>query len=312
MQSYVAREGEALLRHHRHELIVSHDFGIFSNGRGCARISRTSGVPYLSEIHHVPGYPVAADLRERLDFALARRYVRWARSRALAFRIVNAGEMPALLRSWGVPEPKILVIPSLYIDLTTFAPPREPLEPAQDVAFVGRMVVNKGAERIVDALASLAKRGRRLRALFVGNGPRLERVRRRVHARGLESSVRFVDWVGNPEELAQVYRSSRTLVCASTCEGGPRVTVEAMACGTPVVSTPVGMMKELLREGENGALAGFDVESLASAIERVLADEGRRRAMGERARACVQRFEYAAAIRNYAASLHRLAGRELA
>jgi glycosyltransferase involved in cell wall biosynthesis len=81
-----------------------------------------------------------------------------------------------------------------------------------------------------------------------------------------------------------------------------------MACGTPVVSTPVGMMRELLREGENGSCAGFDVESLASAIERVLGDEPRRAEMGRRARVAAERFEYAAILRGYADGLKRIAG----
>jgi glycosyltransferase involved in cell wall biosynthesis len=129
-----------------------------------------------------------------------------------------------------------------------------------------------------------------------------------VKQRALAETTRFVEWLAKPEELAHVYRAARTVVCASTCEGGPRFTVEAMACATPVVSTPVGMMKELLREGENGALCGFDVESLAAAIERVLADETKRKQMGARARIDAERFEYTSILRGYADGLKRLAG----
>ncbi|HVS09131.1 MAG TPA: glycosyltransferase family 4 protein [Planctomycetota bacterium] len=308
MVGYIEREGARLLAEHGHALITSHDYGWFYNGIGSAALSRKSGVPYLSEIHHVPGHPVAAGLRERFDRLVAKRYVRWARSRAAAFRVVNAGEAKPLLASWGVPQGKILVLPSLYMDLTVFRPAEVAPEPEQDVVFVGRMVANKGLDRIVDALALCAARGNRLRALFVGKGPLAERTRRRAMARGLERDVRFVDWVASPAELAEVYRKSRAIVCASTCEGGPRVTVEAMACGTPAVSTPVGMMRELLRQGVNGALCGFDAASLAGGLERVLGDEAARRRMGEQARRDVQRFEHAAAIRVYAEGLKRLAG----
>jgi glycosyltransferase involved in cell wall biosynthesis len=338
MVSYVRTKGRELLGEHGASLIVSHDYGWFYNGIGSARLSRETGVPYVSELHHVPGHPVAADLRERFDRRVARAYVRFATPRAVAFRVVNHVEMPELLRRWGVPDEKILVLPSLYIDLSVFEPVGQPApaaqdEPAhaaqdqpapaaydQDVCFVGRMVDNKGLDRIVDALALLAKDGMRLKALFVGKGPRLAATKERAKKRGLWSgkddgsgdgatdAVRFVDWVASPSDLAEVYRRSRAVVCASTCEGGPRFTVEAMACGTPVVSTRVGVMNEIVRTGENGALVDFDVPSLARGLRDVLGDEERRRRMGLEAVRTASQFEYAKTIRGYANGLKALVG----
>ncbi len=318
MVGYVRDKGRALLAEHGASLIVSHDYGWFYNGIGSARLSRESGVPYVSELHHVPGHPVAADLRERFDKRLARGYVRFATPRALAFRVVNHVEMPELLRRWGVPEEKILVLPSLYIDLDVFKPAPSPVEqpaPAafdQDVCFVGRMVDNKGLDRIVDALALLAKEGQPASALFVGKGPRQAATKERAKKRGLcgvegaKDAVRFVDWVASPTDLAEVYRRSRVVVCASTCEGGPRFTVEAMACGTPVVSTRVGVMNEIVRSGENGELVGFDVAGLAAGLRTVLGDEERRRKMGAEAVRTAAQFEYAKTIRGYAQGLKDL------
>lgn len=308
MVGYLRSKGRELIAQHTPALMVSHDYGWFYNGRAAASLARECGVPYLSEIHHVPGYPVAADFKERVDRVVARCYIRWARSHAKAFRVVNSVEMPELLERWGVPREQIVVLPSLYIDLEVFAPPASALEPEQDITYVGRMVNNKGLDRIVDAAALLASRGKSARLLMVGKGPLLEATRARVQARGIAATTRFVEWVARPEDLAEIYRRSRVVVCASTCEGGPRFTVEAMACGTPVVSTPVGMMKELVVDGRNGAQCGFDVESLAGALERVLGDETARRRLGANAREATLRFEYAKVIRGYAEGLQRLAG----
>jgi len=316
MRGYIKRRGIELVGEFGHGLIVSHDYGWFYNGLGSAAISAATGVPYLSEIHHVPGYPQAADRREVFDRFVAKRYISWASKRAAAFRVVNHKEMPPLLRSWGVPEEKILVLGSLYIDLDLFQPVSdlgaEPsgdqgltgvegvATPRWDLCFVGRLVNNKGLHWILEALALLVKDAPSLKLLILGRGPLKERVLADVAARGLEANVDLVEWVETPKDLADVYRASRAILCASTCEGGPRVTVEAMACGTPAVSTPVGIMGELIEDGVNGALCGFDATSLAAAIERVLGDEDARLVMGQRARADVLQFEYDAAIARYA------------
>ncbi|MEE2939536.1 MAG: glycosyltransferase family 4 protein [Planctomycetota bacterium] len=307
MASWIDRLGGELVREHGHGLVVSHDYGTFYNGRGAARLSRRTGIPFVSELHHIPGHPVAADARERLEKLMARTYVRWARRRVAAFRVVNGTEMPELLASWGVPEEKVVVLPSQYLDFEIFHPPRRELALERDVVFVGRLVANKCVGRILDALALLAGRGKERRATIVGKGPEKEGLVAKATTLGLADRVEWIEWVDSPEELAEIYRASRVCVCASTCEGGPRFTVEAMACGTPVVSTPVGVMTDLLKDGEAGRLAGFDVESLASALEDVLTHEGRRRDRGAEAIRRVQPYEYHAALERYARGLITIA-----
>jgi len=307
MPAWIARIGAELVGEHGHGLVVSHDYGTFYNGRGAARIARRSGIPFVSELHHIPGHPVAADARERLEKLMARTYVGWAKRRAAAFRVVNETEMPNLLRRWGVPADKICVLPSQYIDFDVFHPPRQETAIERDLVFVGRLVPNKCVGRILDAVALLAGRGRPLKALFVGKGPEKARLQARADELGIGRHVEWIDWIAEPSELAEIYRTSRACVCASTCEGGPRFTVEAMACGTPVVSTPVGVMTDLLKDGGAGKLAGFDVPSLAAALEDVLTHEGRRRERGTEAIRRVQVFEYHGALERYARGLIEIA-----
>jgi glycosyltransferase involved in cell wall biosynthesis len=90
------------------------------------------------------------------------------------------------------------------------------------------------------------------------------------------------------------------LICASTAEGGPRVTVEAMACGVPVISTPVGVMRELITDGENGLLFRWQADELAAHMRRLLDDDALRLRLAENGRASVQGFQADAVIERYA------------
>jgi glycosyltransferase involved in cell wall biosynthesis len=72
------------------------------------------------------------------------------------------------------------------------------------------------------------------------------------------------------EELRDCYyRKASVYLCASRWEGTPNPALESLACGLPVISTPVGNMPEILRDGHNGFLVERKVESIAGALHRL-------------------------------------------
>lgn len=271
---FIAETGKRLAAERDYTVITSHDYNPFYNGLGSWRISEATGIPYVAEIHHVPGYPRPASLRERFDVHATRLYVRWAARRAAGIRVVNGGELPALLTGWGVPRERIHVLHSLYLDLDTFQPAAGAApEHDCDLLFVGRLVPNKGLPAILDGMRRLAERGHDgLRLKLLGRGPELARVRTLAARWGLSERLEHVEWVPDSAALADVYRRARFLVCASTSEGGPRVVPEAMACGTPCVSSEVGLVSELIDHGANGLLFDGSGAGLADALQPVLED----------------------------------------
>ena len=305
---FIHQKGRALMKEREYALITSHDFGFFYNGVGAAWLSRASGVPYVSEIHHVEGYPRAVTRRERVYRALAIPYIRWAKRRAAAFRAVNTVEVPELLRRLGVPEEKILVLPSLYIDFDLFR--RMPdVAKEYDGVFVGRLAPNKGVFTILNALALVRQTHPSIRFALRGRGALEPAVRARIATLGLQNNVTLLTEPVPPDEIARFYNSARMLVCASTAEGGPRVTVEAMACGIPVISTPVGMMRELITDGATGLLFRWGEAELAAKMRLLLDDAALRARLGEAGRQSVQEFEADRVIERYARGYHDLIAR---
>jgi glycosyltransferase involved in cell wall biosynthesis len=302
---FIVRKGRELFAERQYSLIISHDYGLFLNGTGARRLAQRPPIPYISEIHHVEGYPRAVNNRERLYRWLAMRYIRRVWRHAAAIRTVNRVELPNLLRELGVPPEKILALPSLYVDLDTFRPmPDQARE--YDVIFVGRLVANKGIFTLLDAIGRVQVTHPEVRLGILGRGPLQTAIETRIEALGLNDHVTIIPRVENAAALAQFYNRAGMLICASTSEGGPRVTVEAMACAVPIISTPVGIMPELIEDNVNGMLFHWDAAELADRIRLLLYDDALRRHIGERGCEAVQQFNADAVIEQYARGYHDL------
>ena len=124
---------------------------------------------------------------------------------------------------------------------------------------------------LLDAFAELRAQGVAATLLVAGTGDEAEPLRKRAQALSLGTSVRFLGLVPN-EEVARLQAAADLFVLSSVLEATPTVALEALACGTPVVSTdnPGGL--------ELGALFGDDVDvvprrdprALAAAVARFL------------------------------------------
>ncbi|HEY0709144.1 MAG TPA: glycosyltransferase [Polyangia bacterium] len=149
------------------------------------------------------------------------------------------------------------------------------------VGIVGRMVPIKDHATFVAAAALIAKRRTDVEFVFVGGGELEETIRADVANRGLSHRCHFLGW---RRDLDRIYADLDVAALASINEGTPVSLIEAMSCGTPVVSTNVGGVADVLRGGARGKLApAGDAAALADAIEASLLPEARANAATFRA-----------------------------
>ena len=307
---HILQQGLSLNTERRYDLMTSHDYGWHYNGLGTWLLHRRIGTPYVSEIHHVTGYPRSATIKEWIQGCLTRCYIRAISDQVAAFRVPNALELPNLLRSLRVPPEKILVLSSLYIDRNIFTP--RPVAKQYDVVFCGRADSNKGVGILFQAVAAVARTRPSLTVLMRTSGHQEASWRRLAERLGIAARITWRNWVDTPAELASLYCASRMLVCTSYSEGGPRVTVEAMACGIPVISTPVGVMPELIEHGRTGLLVDWSPKSVAVAIDRLLSDPDTAEAIGVGGCQRVTGFDREVVVDQYAAAYRKLADASIA
>jgi colanic acid/amylovoran biosynthesis glycosyltransferase len=155
------------------------------------------------------------------------------------------------------------------------------------VLAVCRLVPKKGFDRLIDAAATLARRGSAFRVEILGDGEERARLSARVERLGLEGRVVFRGAVSRDVVLD---RMARARVLAAPCVRGadgnqdalPTTLVEALAIGLPSVATPVAGIPEIVEHEREGLLSPEgDVEALADALERVLTDDALRARLSE-------------------------------
>ncbi len=159
----------------------------------------------------------------------------------------------------------------------------------RSVLYLGRLGYRKGLHRLLDAFACLGDG--RLRLELAGEGPLAERLAAQARDLGIAERVRFLGFLEGPALLAALHRAA-VFVNPADYESGPLTLLEAMAAGTPVVTTATGLATEL-DQPRPCIMVERNPLDLASGIAGVLADPAAAAAMAARARRLVeQRFAW--------------------
>jgi glycosyltransferase involved in cell wall biosynthesis len=273
-----------LLRGRLQDFDVVHDNQTL--GYGVLALTR-AGVPLVTTIHH----PITFD--RRVDLAAARGWRRLTTRRWYGFlrmqgrvarrlpRVLTVSRSSAadIAADFGVDPGRIEVVP-LGVEPEVFSLPEQPRVPGRIVAMASADTPMKGVATLLEAFAKL-RTERDVELLMVTRPKPGGRTERLIDELAIRDSVRFVSGLSDTD-LAQVVGSAEIACVPSLYEGFSLPTVEAMACGTPLVASRAGAIPEVV--GEDGACADLvapgDVEELAHALAAQLDDPDRRRRMG--------------------------------
>jgi glycosyltransferase involved in cell wall biosynthesis len=172
---------------------------------------------------------------------------------------------------------------------------RSPADRPLTILGVGRLIEKKGFRDLIDACAILAKRGRNFGCRIIGEGPLWADLAGQIDSLGLRETVKMLGPLPQNEVMQAMLNAG---VLAMPCivapdgdrDGLPNVIQEALAVGTPVISTDVTGIPEVVRDGETGLqVPQHDPPALAAAIERLLLDPALRVRLATGARKMMER-----------------------
>lgn len=202
------------------------------------------------------------------------------------------------------PASSTRVIPN-GVDLDRFFPSPDSTSDHARVGLVGRLIFNKGPRYFVESVPAVLEMHPRTEFVLAGEGPLRDELERRVAQLGIGHAVTFL---GKRTDIPDILRTCDLYVRPSLTEGLPLTVLEAMACGVPVIATPVGGTAEVVQDGVTGLLIRpGEVDDLARATNDLLANPSRGRALAHQARALVQRsFNWDAVTRQTTAVYQEL------
>jgi glycosyltransferase involved in cell wall biosynthesis len=239
------------------------------------------------------------------------------RRSSIVFTVSEASRRD-ILQFYPEADPERLQVVPNAIDETLLADPgEEEMERVKEryqirgrvVLYAGNIKPHKNLDRLISAFGLLKQKAGHedLKLLIIGDEiNKYPSLRRRVEAAGVRQDVRFFGFV--PEQtLAALYRLASVFAFPSLYEGFGLPPLEAMACGTPVVTSNMSSIPEVV--GDAAVLVDpYDVAAIADGLERVLGDAALRETLVARGYERVQHFSWERSVRAIHAGYMRVLG----
>jgi glycosyltransferase involved in cell wall biosynthesis len=241
----------------------------------------TSNLTHVIHFHGPWAQESSMRGQSKLSVLAKKTVERFVYRKADAFITLSNAFRDLLVSNYGVSRDKVHVVPGA-VDTSRFEPsdklasrdllgwPRD-----QRIIFcVRRLVERMGIEALVTAFAAIAAKYPEVSLFIGGKGPLEENFRTQIRTLGLDSRVRILGFI--PESLLPTHYQAAdiSIVPSQSLEGFGLTTIESLACGTPVLVTPVGGLAEVIQPlAPSCILSGTNPEQIAEGLHAYLADQ---------------------------------------
>ncbi|KAA3616112.1 MAG: glycosyltransferase family 4 protein [Calditrichaeota bacterium] len=247
----------ALLQWRGNDFDIIHANWAYRSGYIASQVSEYLNIPLILTIW-------GSDIDIWIHEKRKQRYIFQALEKAYKIITQNKSHKEKLLQ-FGVPNDKIVINP-MGIDTQIFTI-KHAKKPNKNFTFaiIGNLFRDKGHQEV---LQSLSMCNPDIRLVVIGDGPEMLRLVYETASYNLRDRVVFTG-AKNPEEIPELLQKSDALIIGSRHEGGPKVLLEALSCGKPVVATKVGFASEIIHP-ECGKLVEIgDIFAMAKAMDYI-------------------------------------------
>jgi len=167
-----------------------------------------------------------------------------------------------------ISKDKITIIPNM-VDTSLFIGKNKRTN--YIILFMSRIDIAKGVYEVIQAIPEVINEFPQTRFIFAGEGPDKTKLELLCCTNGLIKQVKFLGYIDDEQKVNFLAQGDIFLFPSHLCEGIPYSLLEAMAAGLPVITTPVGAIPEIIKDGKHGILVPPErPEKLAESIIRLL------------------------------------------
>lgn len=197
------------------------------------------------------------------------------------------------------PDVKISIIPN-GVDAEQYFP-GEPIPDKGPLKLlcVARLIKRKGQHQLIEAVSKIADQGVDLMLDLVGSGDAEEEYRALVESFQVQDRINFRGYISR-EEIRDCYAHAHVFVLPSYNEGMSVATLEAMACGLPVIVSRTPGTEELVEEGQNGFTFEWgDIDTLINHLLILDSDRALARQMAQESRIRAKKFSWDSSAKKF-------------
>jgi glycosyltransferase involved in cell wall biosynthesis len=189
----------------------------------------------------------------------------------LSDRIIVYSERPIEEHGLQKYRTKISIAHKHFLDFGRFKVKKQFAERGNIIGYIGALSKAKGVPNLPETISKVLSSENKGEFLIGGDGELRGEVEEFSNRENLNRKVKYLGWIAH-DELPKYLNELKLLVLPSYTEGLPNIMLEAMACGTPVLATPVGAIPDIIKDGEigfimednsPGCIAGNIVRALA-------------------------------------------------
>ena len=165
---------------------------------------------------------------------------------------------------------KISIAHEHFLDFNLFKTHTHLKERDDFVGYVGRLSEEKGTLNFVKAIPDILKKRNEVNFIIGGDGQLRDEIERYFKEHNLKGNIKMEGWIKH-DDLPRYFNKLRLIVLPSYTEGLPNIMLEAMACGTPVLATPVGAIPDFIKDSVTGfIMENNSPECIAKNVVRAL------------------------------------------